>query len=264
MWWLIKKIFLLFCLMLLLPVSAFAEFKGLHPPMDIEPELLGFQMVFVKGGCYEMGDTFGYGQEGEGPVHTVCLDDFHMGKYEVKQKEWIAVMGSNPSFFHGCDNCPVENVSWDDVQDFINKLISKTGKRYRLPTEAEWEYAARSGGKKEKFAGTSNEGNLADYAWYGDNSGLKTHPIGRKKPNGLGLYDMTGNVWEWVSDWYDDEYYGRSPKNNPKGSTSGQYKVLRGGSWYIFPGFVRASYRLWNGTAVRGSLIGFRLAVTAQ
>lgn len=266
MGWMIKKLFLLFCLILLLPVSVYSSFKGLHPPMEIEPELLAPEgMVFVKGGCYEMGDTFGEGFENERPVHTVCVDDFYMGKYEVTQKEWVALMGSNPSFFKGCDTCPVESVSWDDAQGFISRLNSLTGKSYRLPTEAEWEYAARSGGKKEKFAGTSNEGNLADYAWYaGDNPGAKPHPIGRKKPNGLGLYDMTGNVCEWVSDWYDYEYYGRSPKNNPRGPTSGQDKVFRGGSWNYDPVVVLASYRNWLEPAFRDNYIGFRLAVSAR
>ena len=159
MGWEIKKLFLLFCLILLLPVSVYASFKGLHPPMEIEPELLGPPievMVFVNGGCFDMGDTFGDGEADEQPVHNVCVDDFYMGKYEVTQKEWVSVMGDNPSKFKGCDTCPVETVSWDDVQEYIRKLNSKRGQRYRLPTEAEWEYAARSGGRREKFAGFSD------------------------------------------------------------------------------------------------------------
>ena len=146
-------------------------------------------------------------------------------------------MGNNPSYFKNCDNCPVEQVSWDDVQEFISKLNQKlapagikqgTGKKYRLPTEAEWEYAARSGGKKEKYAGSDN---LDSVAWYSSNSGSKTHPIGQKQPNGHGIYDMSGNVWEWVQDWYDSGYYKNSPKNNPRGPDSGSLRVHRGGDW---------------------------------
>ena len=284
MGWEIKKLFLLFCLILLLPVSdipasASAAFKGLHPPMEIEPELLGPPegMVFVKGGCYEMGDTFGDGIGNERPVHTVCVDDFYMGKYEVTQEEWVAVMGNNPSHFKGCDKCPVESVSWDDVQVFISKLNSKTGKNYRLPTEAEWEYAASSGGKKEKFAGFSDESQLYLYANFcGSNCTPtwktkttttnhndryeNTSPVGTYKPNGLGLYDMSGNVSEWVSDWYDWSYYRISPKDNPVGPSSGQYRVGRGGSWNFGPEAVRVAIRVIETSTHRSAnSVGFRL-----
>ncbi|MBA4348368.1 MAG: hypothetical protein C0415_00040 [Thermodesulfovibrio sp.] len=186
----------------------------------------GLEMILVKSGCFQMGSDGYY-------AHEVCVDDFYIGKYEVTQGQWKAIMGDNPSRFEDCgDNCPVESVSWDDVQEFINKLNQKTEKNYRLPTEAEWEYAARSGGKNEKWAGTSNQSELGEYAWYRENSGDKTHPVGQKKPpNGLGIYDMSGNVWEWVSDWFDVNYYKNSPKDNPKGPSSGSYKALRGGSW---------------------------------
>lgn len=204
-------------------------------PKELEEELWKISeiegMVFVKGGCYQMGDTFGDGDSDEKPVHEVCVDDFYIGKYEVTQGQWKEIMGSNPSYFKNCgDNCPVDNVSWDDVQYFINKLNQKKGKKYRLPTEAEWEYGAGSGGKKEKFAGTSSETELGEFAWYGSNSGKQTHPVGQKKPNGLGLYDMSGNIWEWVQDWYDSGYYNTSPRNNPTGLNGGSIRVLRGGS----------------------------------
>jgi formylglycine-generating enzyme required for sulfatase activity len=207
-------------------------------------EQLEKAMVLVKGGCYQMGDIFGDEDADERPVHKVCVDDFYMGETEVTQRQWTEIMGSNPSYFKTCDDCPVERVSWDDVQEFIKRLNEKTtplvplnkgGFRglYRLPTEAEWEYAARSGGKMEKWAGTSNESELGDYAWYYCNLGVEgeSHPVKEKKPNGLGLYDMSGNVWEWCSDWYNDNYYKNSPRNNPKGPSSGQVRVLRGGSW---------------------------------
>lgn len=220
-------------------------------------------MIVVKGGCFQMGDTFGVGGDNEKPVHVVCVNDFYIGKYEVTQEQWKAVMGNNPAFFSSCgNNCPVENVSWDDAQDYINKLSEKTGKKYRLPTEAEWEYAARSGGKKEKWSGTSNFDELEDYAWFLDNSGKKTHPVGKKKPNGLGLYDMSGNVWEWVKDGYDQAYYKKSPKVNPRGPESGASRVRRGGGWVSVPGNVRAAIRAGDDPDVGFSYLGFRLART--
>lgn len=135
---------------------------------------------------------------------------------------------------------------------------------YRLPTEAEWEYAARSGGKNEKYAGTSNESELGDYAWYSINSGSKTHPVGQKKPNGLGIYDMSGNVWEWVNDWYDSDYYKNSPKNNPTGPSSGQYRVLRGGSWFTGARTTEAPDRSRYGPSIRDNGFGFRLVVPVR
>lgn len=218
--------------------------------------------VFVKGGCFQMGDAFG--EADEKPVHEVCVSDFYMGKYEVTQAEWQKVMGNNPSNLKDCGNCPVENVSWHAVQDFLNNLNQQTGKKYRLPTEAEWEYAARSGGKNEKWAGTSSESKLGDYAWYASNSGGKTHPVGQKKPNGMGLYDMSGNVWEWTADWYDEEYYQNSPKDNPKGASSGSSRTLRGGSWLYSLRFVLASYRYRHEPSFRDNSYGFRLSCSAQ
>ena len=226
----------------------------------------GMEFVFVKGGCYEMGDTFGDGEADEKPVHEVCLDGFSMGKYEVTQGQWKIVMGSPPPqlAFKDCgDNCPVERVSWNDIQEFIGKLNRRAGKSYRLPTEAEWEYAARSGGKREKWAGTSDESSLGEYAWYDGNSGSKTHPVGQKRPNALGLYDMTGNVWEWCQDWYGDKYYANSSRNNPQGPDSGTYRVLRGGSWIDRPWIVRAADRNGSDPANRGYSSGFRLVLPA-
>ncbi|MBT4174021.1 MAG: SUMF1/EgtB/PvdO family nonheme iron enzyme, partial [Candidatus Marinimicrobia bacterium] len=167
----------------------------------------------------------------------------------------------NPSKFK-CDDCPVERVSWQDVQDFIKKLNKKTGMHYRLPTEAEWEYAARSGGKKEKWSGTSNKSILGDYGWYSDNSNRQTHIVGTKTPNGLGLYDMSGNVWEWCSDWYDSDYYENSPKQNPQGPQSGSFRVKRGGSWGLYQKFLQGSGRGSCNPVSSSSYIGFRLVIT--
>lgn len=221
------------------------------------------ELVLVKGGCFQKGDTFGDGQADEQPVHTVCVDDFYIGKYEVTQGQWESVMGGNPSFFRKCgEKCAVEQVSWNDIQGFIAKLNAKTGKTYRLPTEAEWEFAARSGGKKEKYAGTSSDVDLGKYAWYNANSGGRTRPTGQKLPNGLGLYDMTGNVWEWCQDWYGEKYYSQSSPKNPMGPASGTHRVLRGGAWIVEPKGVRATSRYSLTPEARGDLYGFRLSIS--
>ena len=209
-----------------------------------------------------MGDTFGDGGSDEKPIHEVCVDDFYLGEHEVTQGEWKEVMGNNPSEFKNCgDDCPVETVSWNDVQHYIRKLNNKTGLNYRLPTEAEWEYAARSGGREERYAGTSKKSELGDYAWYWGNSGKKTHPVKTKQPNFLGLYDMSGNVWEWVYDWYGKDYYRNSPKDNPKGPGSGEFRALRGGSWYRTPPLgLRATNRGRDTPDTRYFGSGFRIA----
>ena len=157
----------------------------------------------------------------------MTVGGFWIGKYTVTQGQWQKVMGNNPSGFKKGDNYPVETVSWDDAKEFIRKLNGKSGYTFRLPTEAEWEYAARSGGKAEKYAG----GNDIDaVAWYVANSGRSTHPVGTKAPNGLGIYDMSGNVWQWCEDKYDAEAYKKHQRNNPISSSGGSLKVLRGGS----------------------------------
>ena len=219
----------------------------------------GMPFVFVKGGCFQMGDAVGGGDADEKPVHEVCVSDFYMGKYEVTQGQWRQIMGSNPSYFSSCgDNCPVERVSWNDAQDFIRRLNSQSGKRYRLPTEAEWEYAARSGGKSEKFAGGAD---VKTVAWYDGNSGSRTHPVGQKQPNGLGLHDMSGNVWEWCQDRYGSDYYRNSDRDNPEGPSSGSGRVVRGGSWLFDAASSRAALRTWNFPVYRLNVLGFRLAL---
>lgn len=228
-------------------------------------EVTGMEFIFVKGGCFQMGDNFGDGYSSEYPVHEVCLDDFYIGKYEVTQGQWQKVMGSNPSLFKNCgDNCPVENVSWNNTQKYITKLNSQGGKKYRLPTEAEWEYAARSRGKKEKWAGTNDKASLKDYVWYIKNSESKTHRVGEKKPNEQGIYDMSGNVWELCSDWYKHEaYYGKNMKDNPRGPSSSRFfaplRVMRGGSWTDDFEYIRTSHRDGSGLNDTGDFLGFRL-----
>jgi len=239
---------------------------GLPSPLPGSPftdPVTGMEFVFIKGGCFDMGDTFGDGEADEKPVHQVCVDDFYLGKYEVTQGQWEKVMGDNPSRFKGRDN-PVERVSWNDVQQFIDHLNIQSGRKYRLPTEAEWEYAARSGGEKEKYAGTSQESELGQYAWYYINSGKQTHPVGQKNPNALGLHDMSGNVWEWCSDWYGENYYKGRPRINPEGPGNGVNRVLRGGSWFDDPGWMRAAFRYGFPPPTPNSLFGFRLGLSAR
>lgn len=224
----------------------------IHEPPWFEP-VTGMEFVFVPGGCFQMGSNFG--ESNEKPVHEVCVDGFWMGKYEVTQAEWQRVMGSNPSRFKG-DRNPVEQVSWNDAQEFIKRLNAKGNGTFRLPTEAEWEYAARSGGKDEKYAG----GNDVDrVAWNISNSGGRTHPVGTKAPNGLDLYDMSGNVWEWCQDWYNKNAYSQHFRQNPIYSGGGADRVGRGGSWLNGAGFVRAASRFGDYPGVRNYSLGFRL-----
>jgi formylglycine-generating enzyme required for sulfatase activity len=223
--------------------------------------LTDMEFVWVPGGCFQMGSPASEEDRGSNETqHEVCVDGFWMGKTEVTQGQWQKIMGSNPSRFKNGDNYPVEQVSWNDAQEYIRKLGSRSGKSFRLPTEAEWEYAARSGGKDEKYAGGSD---VDAVAWHMGNSGIKTHPVARKRPNGLGLYDMSGNVWEWCSDWYDSSYYRNSPRNNPQGPSSGSYRVDRGGSWDSDAWRCRSAYRSWDSPGYRFSFLGFRLVLAA-
>jgi formylglycine-generating enzyme required for sulfatase activity len=223
---------------------------------------LNLQMVAVQGGTFTMGGTSEQGSDAhsdEKPTHQVTLSNYYIGKYPVTQRQWIAIMGSNPSYFKG-DNLPVEGVSYGDIQEFIRKLNAITGKRYRLPTESEWEYAAR-GGSHSRHYKYSGSNNVNDVAWYRDNSN-KTLPVRRKQANELGIFDMSGNVWEWCSDWF--EPYTSTPKTNPTGPSTGSYRVNRGGSWYSLATYVRVSSRITNMPDNRDDYIGFRLACSAE
>jgi sulfatase modifying factor 1 len=241
-------------LILLLTAIALAE----NQPTVTEPAA-GIEVVFIKGGCYQMGNN----SDDDNPAHEVCVNDFSMGRYEVTQGQWKAVMGGYPAFVSNCgDDCPVQQISWDAVQKFIAKLNQTTGKQYRLPTEAEWEYAARSNGTNEKWAGTGKASEIGEYAWYSGNSEGKVHPVGKKKPNGPGLFDMSGNVWEWMNDWYDKNYYRNSPKDNPPGPGSGTSHVLRGGSWSRNAMFTSASVRNRITPGCWLDYYGFRLVRT--
>ena len=219
---------------------------------------VSFDMVKVEGGTFTMGATSEEGGEAyydEEPTHKVTLSDFMIGKTEVTQKLWQAVMGSNLSYFSG-NNLPVENVSWHDCQEFIKKLNNLTGLNFRLPTEAEWEYASRGGNKSKgyKYSGSNDIGSVA---WYWDNASEKTHSVATKSPNELGLYDMSGNVLEWCSDWYGD--YSSGSQTNPKGPSSGSSRVFRGGGWDCYAGYCRVSKRNLSGPGL--NTLGLRLAL---
>jgi formylglycine-generating enzyme required for sulfatase activity len=225
----------------------------------------GIDMVFVLGGTFTMGCTaeqLSDCNDNEKPEHYVTLNDFYIGKYEVTQAQWKAVMGSenNPSYFRG-DNLPVEQVSWNDVQDFIKILNERTGKNYRLPTEAEWEYAARGGNNKSVFK-YSGSNNVGEVAWHDGNSENTTHAVGTKKANELGIYDMSGNVYEWVSDRYDK--YSDADQTNPTGPATGSYRVERGGSWLVHEWRARVSYRDYIAPDRKDQTLGFRLASSSK
>ena len=233
-----------------------ADVKYQYPLLDIDSD-----MEKVSGGTFSMGATSEQGSDAgynESPTHSVTLSDYYIGKYEVTQALWQSIMGGNPSYFKG-DNLPVENVSWNDCQTFITKLNQLTGLKFRLPTEAEWEYAARGGNKSKgyKYAGSNTIGQVA---WYNGNSSSKTHPVGQKLPNELGIYDMSGNVWEWCQDWYGD--YNSSSQTNPTGPSSGSYRVARGGGCYNDATGCRVSGRDGGYPTDALNYLGFRLALS--
>ncbi|MBN2579635.1 MAG: formylglycine-generating enzyme family protein [Pirellulales bacterium] len=204
---------------------------------------IALDLVLIRPGSFLMGDEKG-GPE-ERPVHQVTISKpFYLGKFEVTQEQWEAVMGKNPGRFRG-DKRPVDRVSWDACRAFLKKLNEKfpdSGVTFCLPTEAQWEYACRAGtSTRYSFGDDANK--LGDYAWFEDNAGGKTHPVGEKKPNAWGLYDMYGNVWEWCADWYAADYYRHAPAVNPLGPATGSHRILRGGSWSDGAYYCRSSYR---------------------
>ena len=267
------------CIIGVIPLTNGDKEEVLKPEFEYETYTVNgvsFDMASVAGGTFTMGATSEQGSEAsseEKPTHKVTLSDYMIAKTEVTQELWQAVMGSNPSYDKG-DNLPVENVSWNDCQEFIKKLNSLTGLNFRLPTEAEWEYAARGGNKSKgyKYSGSNDIGSVA---WYYENSGnsrlnnleldkvesnnCRTHAVATKAPNELGLYDMSGNVWEWCSDWYGD--YSRGSQTNPKGPSSGSYRVSRGGGWTFSARDCRVSQRFNGNPDNRDDYLGLRLAL---
>lgn len=231
---------------------------------------LGQTFVLLPAGTFTMGSLSSAGMYyTEGPQHQVTLTpSFYMQTTEVTQAQWEAVMEDNPSTFSGCPTCPVEWVSWDDIQEFITKLNARGEGTYSLPTEAQWEYAARAGSTTAFYNGGITElgcgydPNLDAIGWYCYNSDNQTHPVAGKAPNAWGLYDMSGNVWEWCSDWYSNGYYSISPAVNPQGPSSGDYRVIRGGSWYYKAQSCRSASRLYHPPSGWRAELGFRLVLS--
>jgi len=224
------------------------------------PDEITLDMVDIEGGTFEMGCSPGDNDclARELPPHTVTISAFKMNAYEITQDQWEAIMCDDPSFFKGCPDCPVDEVSWDQIHVFIEQLNEMTGETYRLPTEAEWEYAARAGTTTRYYCG-DDESCLDDSAWYSANSGVETHQVGRKQPNAWGLYDMTGNLWEYCEDFYDDGYYEESPETDPQGPDSGFSIVMRGGGWDDTAKLCRVSTRAFDFVDTGNFLVGFRL-----
>ena len=272
--------------LLLFPLLMFSTFADSTTAEPMRQEAFtGPQLVKVPAGCYHMGNGFGDGYHIEMPVHEVCVSDFFISKFDVTRGDFKifvnetryrteAEKGSGCYIYNGnswrkdagaswrspgflqTDNHPVVCIGWQDAVAYTKWISARTKHEYRLPTEAEWEYAARSGGKAERFAGSDN---IDAVAWYSANSNNTTHPVGLKKANGLGLYDMSGNVWQWTTDWYGENYYRESPRDNPAGPASGSKRVFRGGSWFYDPRGVRASYRDFAVPEYCSSYLGFRV-----
>jgi formylglycine-generating enzyme required for sulfatase activity len=236
--------------------------------LEFETNSIGIKLVLIQPGEFMMGSRDG--DTDEKPPHKVKIaKPFYLGVTEVTQEQYERVMGTNPSEFKGDPRRPVESVSWEDAVEFCRKLTErerssgKSGQTYRLPTEAEWEYACRAG-TTTKWCCGDDESALADYAWYSVNAGEKTHAVAQKKPNAWGLYDMHGNVWEWCADWYGEDYYAASPREDPTGPAAGSRRVIRGGGWFRGAGLCRAAFRYSYGPAFRYDYLGFRLARTAS
>ena len=219
------------------------------------------EMVIIPSGEFNMGSPANeaWRYENEGPVHRVTVPSFALAKTELTQGQWKALMDGNPSFFTDCgDDCPVEQVTWDEAKAYVDKLSKKTGHKYRLPNEAEWEYACRAGGQATYCGGDQ----LDELGWYNVNSGYKTHAVAGKKANAFGLYDMTGNVWEWLDECWHDNYSGAHTDGVAWAGGDCGYRLLRGGSWNFFPKLLRAAIRYKKPPPIRNYITGFRPAMS--
>jgi len=254
--------------MLLEKVEKAIEKAGPKTPKNLTLDLgkgVTMKLVLIPAGKFMMGSlpTEKDRREDEGPQREVTISrPFHMGVYEVTQEQYEQIKGKNTSSIKGAKN-PVDTVSWDEAVDFCKELSRKTGKRVSLPTEAQWEYACRAGSKTRFCFGDADSG-LGGYGWYPSNSASKTHPVGGKKPNAFGLFDMHGNVWELCSDWYDSGYYANARNVDPAGPDSGAARVLRGGCWGGSPQICRSAYRSRSALDFRGYDFGFRVSVEVK
>lgn len=241
------------------PISS----KTSRPPLDLDlRDGVTMSLVWIPAGEFLMGSPDN--EEGrfdsETPQHPVRITHgFYMGIYEVTQEQYEAVTGNNPSDFKAPKN-PVEQVSWNDAVEFSKKLSAQTGMTAHLPTEAEWEYACR-GGTTTRYSFGDEDRDIADVGWYSNNSGDKPNPVGLKKPNPFGLYDMHGNIWEWTADWYEPDYYAKSPVDDPQGPATGTVKAIRGGSWRNEPFRCRSAFRFMLDPPGRNNPIGFRVVI---
>jgi sulfatase modifying factor 1 len=232
-------------------------------PSNYTDAFTGMEFIFVKGGCFMRNAAVNSSAQ-KTLEYKVCVDNYYIGKYKVTQDQWKKVMGTEPIHSVQCrGNCPAVFISWEMTEEYIKKINGQTHLNYRLPTEAEWEYAAKARGTSQKYAGANEESELPDYAWYNVNSKGQIHPVGLKKPNGLGLYDMSGNVWEWIGDWYAAEYYQNSPTNNPTGPANGDQRVVRGGNYECSEAGIRTTWRAGVPPGRRDNGTGFRLALPA-
>ena len=257
-----KKIYMLLTILIIVLSSCNKDIEIYENDYVVVVNGVMFKMIAVEGGTFQMGATSEQGSDAydnEKPVHSVTLSDYYIGETEVTQELWEVVMGSNPSYSSGYPQRPVESISWYDCQEFITKLNQLTGKNFRLPTEAEWEYAARGGNKSQgyKYSGSNTIGNVA---WYYGNSGSEIHDVKTKAANELGIYDMSGNVWEWCQDWYGS--YSSGWQTNPTGPSSGYYRVYRGGCWFDYAKHCRVSYRYYHDSVDGNVGFGLRLALS--
>lgn len=249
----LKLIISLFVLSAGAPAKSFAQEVNVQE-VWVSPSTQ-IQFIKIPAGCFLMGSNKGF--DFEAPVHKVCVDSFYLGKFEVTQKQWAIFKDKDYSKFKG-KNHPVQRVSWNDAKDYIQKLnLAENTTQYRLPSEAEWEYAARAGTSTEFFWGDKIDN---DFVWYFGTSDYKAHPVGLKKPNPFGLYDILGNVWEWVEDWFSNDYYKQSPMQNPKGPETGRFKVKRGGSQANLISHIKSHTRYRAPLDKRHYINGFRIA----
>ncbi|MDD4891763.1 MAG: formylglycine-generating enzyme family protein [Phycisphaerae bacterium] len=248
--------------------SAFSPVSQRAGHQELQCDLrrgVAMQFTIIPAGTFTMGSPDGEQdrRKDEGPRREVTLrKPLCIGMYEVTQRQYQAVMGTNPSRFKGDDN-PVDSVSWSDAVAFCRKLSAKTGGSFRLPTEAEWEYACRAG-STSRFNGCDADLDLGAFAWHGGNSEGKTHPVGLKKPNAFGLYDMHGNVWEWCGDWYSEEAYKAADRVDPRGPSAGSFRVIRGGSWGSYPKNCRSALRHWITPTDCSNVVGFRVVIDGK
>jgi sulfatase modifying factor 1 len=253
--------FLLFFCLVPPSLVAAGEIHPLPPPVTQTERMTDIELVLVPGGEFTMGAE-GHSAN-EIPPHQVRVKSFLLGRTEVTQRQWAKVMETDPSHFNSCGDCPVEQVSWEDVREYLRRAGEPARMELRLPTEAEWEYAAGGGAAHQPWPGTDRVSDAGEYAWYSGSFEGKTRPVGLKFPNYFMLSDMGGNVAEWCADWYGEDYYGESPVDNPRGAGTGSRRVVRGGSWLGSPYDTRVTHRSMRSPDTRSRTIGFRVAADA-